>query len=216
AELTQRCGGVVWLSGANRAATAAAAPQQVVAQTGTRTVMIARAGPDDVAPWADALAGGAYGAYAGIPVMLSDSDRLSPETASAIAAMGITRTLVLGGKAAISNATMAALPSPTRLDGEDRTATAVAVARILWDPTASVSGVVLVNGYDSTAWAYALVAAPLSARRHAPLLITTPTMLPANPRSYLEGTPGLSGGVIAGPARLVDPEVGYAASNLLR
>lgn len=208
-------GTVVRLSGASRFATAVAVAEVVVDRSGTTQAMVARAGPDDAAPWADALSGGAYGAAAGVPVLLVDTDRLPGETAAAVDALGLTRTTILGGTAAISDDVAAGLPGSTRLAGADRTGTAVEVAAQLWSSQAAPDAVLLANGYATNAWAWALAAAPMSARRGAPLLLTTPTVL-AGPTTELLRELGASGGAVLGPSSLVDPEVSYAASDAIR
>jgi hypothetical protein len=114
------------LSGAGRHETAAAIADVVRDRSGSRTVMVARAGPDDGSPWADALAGGAYGARTGIPVLLTDTDRLSPATRDAL--VGVEKAIVLGGAAAVSDAVARELPGMVRVSGPERTATAVAIA----------------------------------------------------------------------------------------
>ena len=208
-------GQVVRLAGASRVATAVAVAEVVLDRSGEDRVMIARAGPDDAAPWADALSGGAYGAAAGIPVMLTDTASLSPETADAIGRFDVASTIVLGGTAAVSDAVVADLPSPTRMAGDDRTATAAAVAQRLWRDGGTFDEVLLANGYDSTAWAWALAAAPTAARRGAPLLLTTPTHLAAPTAALLAGG-DVRDGTVLGSAALVDPEVSYAASDEIR
>lgn len=217
-QLRQEHRKVVRVSGTTRVGTAAAVAELVVQRSGTTTAMIARAGPDDKAPWADALAGGAYGAGAGVPVLLSETEVLSEETAAALKSLNIDETVVLGGTAAISAATLSALPEPTRLAGEERTGTAVAIAERLWsgdsgqdDPDA----VVLANGFDDDAWGYALASAPVSALRRAPLLITGPDTLSPATVAYLERAEQLTGLTVVGPDSLVAPEVGAAAAKLL-
>jgi putative cell wall-binding protein len=212
--LAARYGAAVRVAGATRVATAAAIAELVVARSGTTTAMVARAGPDEAAPWADALAGGAYGAAAGIPVLLSDGDALSPETADAVEALGITDTVVLGGTAALGPAVAAALPDPVRVAGQDRAGTAAAIAGQLWGGTVRPE-VVLANGYEADAWGWALAAAPLAARRGAPLLVTAAGGLPPATADWLAGS-GAQGGVAVGSTRLVPPEVVYDASERLR
>ncbi len=106
------------------------------------------------------------------------------------------------------------LPSARRLSGDDRTATGVAIAEELWGP--GTREVVLVNAYADTAWAWALAAAPLAARSDAPLLVSPATGLATTTSAYLARTPSLNGGVLVGPTTLLDDEVGYAASDLIR
>lgn len=206
-------GPVQRLAGTSRVATAAAIAAAVVARTGADTALIARAGPDDVFPWADALAGGAYGAWAGLPLLVTDTDALSPDTARALDDLGIDHTLVLGGEAAVAPAVVDALPDPRRLSGPDRSATAAQVA-IRWGEEAPVTEVVLASGFGDSAWAWALVAAPMSARSGAPLLLTAPETLSPATADALAAL-GVTGGVVVGPAGLVAEAVSLAASDVI-
>ena len=206
-------GPVQRLAGTSRVATAAAIAEVVVARTGADTALVARAGPDDVFPWADALAGGAYGAWAGLPLLITDSDDLSPETATALDDLDIVHTLVLGGEAAIAPSVTDVLPDPRRLAGPDRSATAAQVAA-RWAAEAAVSDVVLASGYGDSAWAWALTAAPLSARTGAPLLLTSPDSLSPATADALSAL-GVTGGVVVGPAGLVAEAVSLAASDVI-
>ena len=199
------------LAGETRLATAAAIAEEVVARSGTDTALIARAFPDDAAPWADALAGGAWGAAEGVPVLLTDTDALSEETARALEDLGIARTEILGGDVAVSEAVAAALPDPRRLAGDDRTGTAVAVADRLW--SGRPEQVILANGYAEQAWAWALAAAPLAASHGAPLLLTTPTTLAASTAAWLEDVGTVTEGFALGGPELLSEEA-VAAANL--
>jgi putative cell wall-binding protein len=177
------------LAGSDRTATAAAVAVEVVHESGATTALIARAGPDAAKPWADALAGGAYGAAEGIPVLLTDTDTLARATRAALAELEIADTIVLGGSAAVSDAVVSALPAPRRVFGADRAGTAVAVARTLWGRTHADDGdrIVLANGFRPDAWALALAASPLAARNAAPLLLTEADALAPATRAELEG-----------------------------
>ncbi|MEE8602571.1 cell wall-binding repeat-containing protein [Euzebya tangerina] len=211
-ELVRDHGGVRRLAGPTRIDTAAAIAGQVVAESGATTAMIARAGPDDAAPWADALAGGAYGAAAGVPVLLSDQEALSPQTRDALRDLGIEQTLILGGQAALSQAVAFDLPDGTRLAGPDRTATAVAIAQDLW--TDRTSGVILAEGFEADAWAYALASAPLSARHDAPLILTQGEQLSSAAAAFLTDR-DLDPVTVVGRPSLVSDAVTTEATALL-
>lgn len=178
---------VVRLSGSGRAETAAAVARVVVAASGATTALVARAGPDSASPWADALAGGVYGAARGVPVLLTDRDELSKATANVLKALGVRETVVLGGTAVISDAVLSELPGARRVSGPDRAATASAVARQLWGRGAAAGGqrIVVADGYGAQAWALALAASPLGARQSAPLLLSNSAGLPPSTRDYL-------------------------------
>lgn len=180
---------VTRLAGPERTATAAAVADAVLARTGATTAMLARAGPDDALPWADALAGGAWGAAEGVPVLLTDSDRLSTPAAELLLDRRVTDTIVLGGTAAVSDEVTRELTSSRRVAGDDRVGTAVAAAVELWGRTDGADGdrVVLADAYQDDAWTLALAATPLAARNVAPLLVTGEETLPAATVDYLAG-----------------------------
>ena len=180
---------VVRLGGPTRYETAIEIAEVVRNVHGGSTVMVARSGPDNSAPWADALAGGAWGAQAGVPVVLTPPDRLNDQTRAALADWGITRSIVLGGTDAISEAAAAPLPGGTRVAGSDRAGTAAEIAGRLWGRTDAEPGarLALADGYRDDAWKPALAASPLAARHDAPLLLTRPDVLSDNAADYLSG-----------------------------
>lgn len=95
-----------------------------------RAVLVA-----DALSWPDAVAAGSIGAYFGIPVLLTPGTALNPATAQALRGLRPAATLVLGGTAAIDDATFAAIAAASggateRVQGEDRYGTAIAVARL--------------------------------------------------------------------------------------
>ncbi|MBA2319377.1 MAG: cell wall-binding repeat-containing protein [Euzebyales bacterium] len=211
---------VVRLGGKERAATSARVAEVVLARSGQGTAMVARYGPDDKQPWADALSGGAYGAREGIPVLLSLTNQL-PKPLDGVLA-GLDDTIVLGGTAAISSDVAGQLPSPRRVNGKDRAGTAAAVAAQLWERTSGADGdrFVVGGGYSSGAWAYALAGAPLAAKQDAPLLLVLRDSVPPETESYLEGL-GYSGsrsasGWVLGPETAVNTNVADEISGLLR
>lgn len=161
------------IAGADRTSTAALVAERVVAARDNRTALVTRAGPDSA--WADALAAGAYGARYGTPLLLTDTDRLSPATRAAIRALRIKRTIVVGGPDAVSDHVMRQLPNSRRVAGSDRAATAAAVAHELWGVT---RGVVVASGYHETAWKDPLAVAPLAARREAPVVVVDSGLVP--------------------------------------
>jgi uncharacterized protein with LGFP repeats len=211
---------VVRLGGKERAATSAKVAEVVLARSGRRTAMVARYGPDDQQPWADALSGGAYGARAGIPVLLSLTNQVPKPLAGVLAEL--SDTIVLGGTAAISSEVAAQLPSPRRVNGKDRAGTAAAVAAQLWGRTRGTDGdrFVIGGGYSSGAWAYALAGAPLAAKQDAPLLLVLRDGVPPETARYLEGL-GYSDsrrarGWVLGPETAVQTKVADEVSGLLQ
>jgi len=212
------------LAGRERTETAAAVAEVVFARAGDgqRTAMVARSGSSGDAPWADALAGGAYGAARGIPVLLTDTGKLSEATADVLDDHDVDVTLVLGGTAAVSDDVLADLPGPRRISGPDRVATAVEIARQLWGRTSAGSGdrFLLAEGYGEHAWTLALAASPLAARASAPLLLTSTAALPPATTTYLDGLgyggASTAGGYVLGGEGSVSTPVADAASRLLQ
>lgn len=204
---------VARVGGLERTETAARIAALVVERSGTRTALVARAdgGP---APWADALAGGAYGADRGVPVLLTDSAELSEAAAAAIADLGLDQTVVLGGTEAVGSGVEQALPNARRVWGPDRAGTAAAIARELWGDAGE--GMMLVEAYREDAWTLPLAATPLAAREGAPLYVTAADELPPATADALRALAGgdVTGWVLGGDDR-VAPAVAEEAAVLL-
>lgn len=103
----------------------------------------------------DAVTGGAYGANAAVPILLTDTDSLHPAAQRGLTDLGMTTTAVLGGTGVISDATANAAPGHRRIAGPNRMATAVAVAATLWPEslTGPVDDVVVTNIERDDGWA---------------------------------------------------------------
>lgn len=116
---------------------------------------------DPVKAWPDALAAGWHGAVSGEPVLLVRTDEATASTLGALD--GVAGVALVGGEAAIPAAVedeiAATGTAVRRLAGEDRFATAVAVADDLGDRSRAVLWTA--TGYD---FADALSAAPAIAR----------------------------------------------------
>lgn len=207
------------IGGEERTETAALVAAEVRARSGTDTVMLARSAPDSVQPWADALAGGAYGAREGVPVLLTPSGQLTPATEAALD--DVSRTIVLGGTLAVSDAVLAQVPGARRVRGQDRAGTAAAIAGELWGRTSGRDGDLLVlgGGYRAGAWTMTLAAAPLAARENAPLLLANSATLPPETRDYLAslgyGASRRASGWVVGSTAAVGDAVVDEVSRLL-
>lgn len=155
------------LAGADRAETSVLAAREALEHRGEpRTIVLARADA-----WADALAGGAWAAASGAPLLVTPGDALHPAVAAFIAELPEVPVSALGGPAALSDAVVAAAGA-TRVAGDDRAATAAAVTRELWRRDAGHAGdtYVVVPGWTATGWADALAYAPISSLHAAPQL----------------------------------------------
>ena len=159
------------LFGADRTGTAEAVARDLVARTDVTEVLIARAS-GGAAPFADALAGGAYGAAAPEgPILLTDTERLSDAARRFVAGKPGVKYTVLGGPAAVSPAVEAEVralaPDTSRVSGADRYQTALEIARSprLWDLAEPCGDYVLANGQS-------FLAATLASSYEMPLLLT--------------------------------------------
>ena len=159
------------LRGAVREETAAAVAAVVRAEHPDAPDLALVARSDD---FADAVTGGAFAAGAGVPLLLTPTDRAHPATVAWLEGDVPAGVVVLGGTAAVSDATLGALPGAerTRVAGSDRVATSVAIATELWRDVlgAGRGGAALVNVRHPDAWQTALTAAVASARLDLPQL----------------------------------------------
>ena len=168
----------------------------------TSTAILARAFPapdagDPTQGFADSLAAGGMAAENGWPILLTETDRLTPATADYMATAGFDRVLIMGGTAAISQATEDAVATMVgqvdRIAGPTRFGTGVEVAKELGaDSAADVDRVTLVDGQAADAWAGGFAAAAHSAHFDAPIVLATGEVLPPETEAFLSGGPGAS------------------------
>ena len=216
-------------AGTTRVETAALAARRIGAGP-EHTAILARASgsPDATQGWVDSVSCGAYAARTTTPVLLTPSSGgLHPATRSTIERLGITHVFVCGGTAAVPRAAADDLVSMNvavdRYAGRDRVATAVDVARRLWQRSSrGGSRFVLVPGWGDD-FGYGLAAAGLAADRDAPILLVgrdEPTDCdPSQPSAaticYLAaggGTPA-DGVTVVAPTALVSDTVLEAAAR---
>jgi putative cell wall-binding protein len=158
----------------------------------------------------DALAAGAAAANVGAPLLLVGSTGAPPATTQALASLHPSEVRVLGGPAAVSDDVLAQLravvPTVRRIAGDDRYATAQKLAST-WLEAGTKPAEVLVATGDS--FPDALAAAPLAAKRGAPIVLTA---LPCAPQATVDiqrdlGWPDVT--IIGGPT-VVSPAAGAA------
>lgn len=118
--------------------------------------------------FADALPAGPLAALAGLPVVLTGTEDIPPDTASVLARLETSASLVVGGRAAVSDTVLAALPGARRVSGPDRYRTSVAVAAELLERGGSLATVAIATGRD---FADALAAGPAIAVQRGPVLL---------------------------------------------
>ncbi len=165
---------VTRIGGADRYATAADLSLAVY-PGGASTVFIASG-----LAYPDGLAGGAEAARLGAPLLLTDPQKLSPETLTELQRLAPTTVYLLGGTVSISKtvaqAVAAAVPSAavTRLGGADRYATAVAISGL------QAPGVPVVYVAAGTNFPDGLSGAAAAGELGGPLLLTMPGALPGS------------------------------------
>jgi putative cell wall-binding protein len=188
------------LSGDSRVATAVAISRDLYPGNGSAgAVVLARA--DD---FPDALAGVPFASAVDAPLLLSARDELSPPTADELRRVlrpGAT-VYLLGGTSALSDAVAAQVAQlgfvPERLRGDDRYATAGALADRLPDAATAV----VVSGET---FADALSVSSPAARAGYPILLTAAAALPEATRAELaEG--GYELVIVVGGTKAVSPE----------
>ncbi|WP_369052829.1 cell wall-binding repeat-containing protein [Kineococcus terrestris] len=155
---------------------------ELVADDGAPEVVFVAAGGGA----ADAAAASPMAAANGWPILLTGRDDVPAPTRDALERWPDAEVVVLGGTAAVSDATARELGAETRLQGGDRYDTAVAVADFATDRggfSGTGFGLALGSGGDL---ADALVAGPILARSQAPLLLaSSPQSLGAATETYL-------------------------------
>lgn len=157
-------------------------------------VMVSRAygDGDDTAVYADAVAAGAYSGFEGIPLLLTDSDELSPPAEEYLRQLApeLSRVSVIGGVDAVSETVLEAIQGlgipVQRVGGADRTMTAAAIVEGVWPPPVDPEELgyqhfVLEDAYVPAVWA-----SGLSAGGRGPLLFATGADLPAPTRDLLD------------------------------
>src|SRR5680860_269350 len=126
--------------------------------------------------WADSVTGGGWTAWTRSPIVLTPGAGIHPAVATFISNMEPSRTVLLGGTAALSVQVEASVPNPQRMAGANRAETAAVIARDLWQH--EPDHFVVINGYQRDGWAYGLPAAGLSADAQAPLLLAEVSSVP--------------------------------------
>ncbi|MGM0843737.1 MAG: cell wall-binding repeat-containing protein [Bacillota bacterium] len=123
----------------------------------------------------DALAGGPLAYHKDAPILLTGKNTLHPTVEEAIDMLGVTKVTILGGPSAISQTVETKLKNmgltTTRISGDDRYATAAAIAKKIPNNGTSV----VVNG---TNYPDALSIAPYAAQNGFPILLTKKDTIP--------------------------------------
>jgi putative cell wall-binding protein len=171
AELTEADYEVIRRAGDNRFQTAAQLAL-LAHPDGADTVLLATG-----ADFADALAAAPLAAAEDAPILLSGTDQLPEATATALAELGASRVVVLGGQAVVGDAVEQQLVATgyevERQAGADRYETAAMLAEAAFPDGAQLA--LLTTGQD---FPDALAAAPLSAERDGPIMLVDGNRVP--------------------------------------
>ena len=186
------------LGGVNRYDTAARIARAVPGQHDTVYLAVGTNFPDALA------AGPATG---GAPVVLTPPGGLAPETAQVLADLAPEKVVALGGRAVLPNEVLLAAQAAAgaaeidRLQGPDRFATAVDIARRSFSAPRTVYVAVGSNFPD------ALGGGPLAVREAAPMLLTLTDSIPEAVATYLDELENLQRIVILGGKGVVSDAV---------
>ena len=180
---------------------------------------------DDSQAYADLLAVSPWAAENDWPVLLTQTDTLTPSVASYLTDSAITEVVIIGGETAVSAATQQAVEAlgitTRRVSGSNRYATAVAVANERgFANSGDADRLILAEGTSSRSdvWAPGFASAAHGATHRAPVLLTAGDVLPAETMSFI--TEGLEANLTdGGPATVcasfVSPIACEAAGLLL-
>lgn len=211
AALTELGHDVIRIAGADRVETALLIAEEILAAGGDLDEIVLASATN----FPDALAGAAHAADDELPVLLTGPDRLDPRVAELLTELedGVedgVEVLVVGGPGALSEQVVADISAlgleVERLFGEDRFATAAAIAERLFD---DATVVVLTTGAN---FPDALAGASHAGLNGAPILLVGDT-LPEPVREYLDDRAGqiailyvLGGDAAVSPAVLAEAE----------
>ena len=143
----------------------------------------------------DSISAAGFAGYVDAPILLTPSGSLHGQVADFIEDYGVGTVYVLGGMAAVSDATVTAIeglnnkPMVTRLAGDDRYATAARIAEMIeadssWCATDAKSAV-LING-SSDALPFGVAVQTIAYRLQLPLLMTAADELSDATADFIE------------------------------
>lgn len=158
------------------------------------TAIIARAfgGADPTQAWADSVTAGAVAAQFGWPILLTNSEGLTPVTRDYLNASGIANVVIVGGPAAVSEQVRSTLLNMgltvQRLGGQSRFETAVLMAQARGVPDGSRA--IIVDGTDPDGWQAGLISARHAAANLASIILTAGDQIPEVSQNYLDQVAG--------------------------
>jgi len=203
------------IAGASRVETAIAVASQILPAAESAILARATAGGDPSQAFVDALGAGAWAADAGLPVLLTESERLTPATRDYLAASPVNEVFVVGGALAVSQAAAREIEGlgieVVRVSGASRSGTATAIAEARGFP-AGGDLVLLLEGEGANAYAAGFPAAALADADDGLLLLTIAGQLPPETRDFLAAS---NGARALGCLPFVGEEVCAEAAELL-
>lgn len=149
---------------------------------------------DETKGFADSLAAGGWAADAAMPVLLTETEKLSDPVANYLKSSAIKEIFVVGGQSAVSEAVVTQLTAMgmtvKRVSGPTRFHTALAIAGERGFSTAAeATKVIVTEGQAADAWAAGFAAAARSAKEDAPIVLAVGTTLPEPTATFLSGDP---------------------------
>ena len=170
----------------------------------------------------DSISVAGLAGYVDAPILLTPSGSLHGGVADFIEDYGVGTVYVLGGAAAVSDATATAIeglssePTVTRIAGDDRYATAAAIASMIdtessWCDTEAASAV-LINGATDM-MPYGVAAQTIAYRLQLPVLMAASDMLPDATSEYIAAN-DIEHVQIVGGAGAVSADVASALTTL--
>ncbi|MHB1340566.1 MAG: cell wall-binding repeat-containing protein [Coriobacteriia bacterium] len=172
------CTSVERVAGANRYDTCLAISRRMRDRTRTITTAVVVSGRN----WPDAVAAAPLAGANDWPIVLADGGYLPTQSKTVLAEYGITSTLIIGQTDVVGAGVARVVPSPTRIGGDDRYATAALLAEYSLSHGLLPGRIMTATG---AAFPDALSAGMLGARAHAPLLLVRNTDMTAPTREYV-------------------------------
>ncbi|TDB36968.1 MAG: hypothetical protein D9V44_10735 [Actinobacteria bacterium] len=195
-------------SGADRYATAIALSSSAFADSTVTTAVVAT-GRD----FPDALSASSLAGVYGSPILLVGSSVTASLTAE-LDRLGAQHVVLIGGTSAVPTTVELALSAHynvSRIQGSDRYATSVAVAREVASLTGGVTEAFFARG---DGFADALAVSPFAYGQAMPVLLVRPTSIPTTVSAAV-GSLGLTDGIIAGGEPAVSATVKTDLDGLL-
>ena len=116
------------------------------------------------------------------PILLTDTENLSPDTSAELTKLQVKHVLIVGGTGAVSDNVASQITAAgmdvQRLSGADRYATSVAIANAV----GNTGSIVVTNGYNPYE---ALSISPIAAKMVMPIILTARDSIPSEISSYL-------------------------------